>query len=200
MGLGRMLKDLVTASSRGNDPAKIWSKWDGVQGMPASDRKARGIGGRLTVTSIDKKNFIGYYVGSDGKTRYRTTLLRCSCPDFQKRNAPCKHMYNLAWSCGLDIHLDYAEMMQKSLDFTAPECEESQQLDFYAYRNTFEMMLSNKIVQLIRNAGGRMSQVDIKNELQGAELKYFDYAIYLLSDSGRIVKEKEKSRVFFSVT
>lgn len=200
MGLGQMLKDFVAASSQGNDPVRIWAKWDGIQGMPASDRKARGVGGRLTVTSLDKQNFIGNYVGSDGKTRYRTTLLHCSCPDFQKRNVPCKHMYNLAWNCGLDIHLDYAEMMQKSLDIPDPECDESQRLDFYAYRNTFEKMLSDKIVWLIRNAGGRMSQVDIKKELQEAELKYFDYAIYLLSDSGRIGREKEKGRVIFTVT
>lgn len=199
MGLFQKIGDLFTSSLQGNSPEKIWSKWDNVSGIPATDRKARGIGGRLTVVSIDRQNCTGIYVGSDGDTQYRASLLRCSCPDFQKRRVPCKHMYHLAWSCGLNIHLDYGEMMQRAVDYPGPESSEDRIRDFYSYRNTFEMMLSNKILYIIRNAGGRMSRVDIKNDLQAAEVKYFDYAVSLLEESGTVKRDKEKGRVFYSV-
>ena len=32
---------------------------------------------------------------------YTTTFMTCSCPDFKKRNLPCKHIYKLALSQGL---------------------------------------------------------------------------------------------------
>ena len=198
MGLFQKFGDLFTSSRQGDSPEKTWSKWDNIVGLPASDRKARGVGGRLTVVSIDRQSCTGIYVGSDGDAKYRASLLRCSCPDFQKRRVPCKHMYHLAWSCGLDIHLDYAEMMQRASDSPGPESSEDRIRDFYAYRNTFEMMLSDKILHIIQDAGGRMSQVDIKSELQPAEVKYFDYAIYLLTEAGNIKKDKEKNRVYYS--
>ena len=37
--------------------------------------------------------------GSTG-TKYTTTLDYCSCPDFEKRSKPCKHIYFLALQMG----------------------------------------------------------------------------------------------------
>jgi len=33
--------------------------------------------------------------------KYHTTLKNCSCPDFQERHLPCKHMYKLAYLLGI---------------------------------------------------------------------------------------------------
>lgn len=57
-------------------------------------------------------------VSNSGKT-YDTTLFGCSCPDFQFRHSPCKHMFRLALESGLlfnfstaPIKNDIASQMQ----------------------------------------------------------------------------------------
>lgn len=179
-------------------PSEQWAKWDNVRGQPAEDRKARGIGGKLTVISIDKDACIGNYVGSDGRTRYKASLQRCTCPDFQKRKVPCKHMYHLAYNFGFDIHPDYTLMMQRAIDHPGYEgVDEYVMQDFYAYRNAFELLLSNKISFIIRKAGGRMTQVDLKQYLNDGELKFYDYTISMMEQNGWIRREKEKGKVIF---
>lgn len=42
------------------------------------------------------------FAGSEGG-QYHTTLSGCTCPDFQKRKVPCKHMYYLAIKCNIEI-------------------------------------------------------------------------------------------------
>lgn len=51
---------------------------------------------------IEKRNPLGVatVLGSSGN-RYKVTLRHCSCPDFQRRKLPCKHMYLLAESAGV---------------------------------------------------------------------------------------------------
>ena len=46
--------------------------------------------------------------GSSGNV-YRTTLSDCTCPDFQFRHTPCKHMYYLACDMGLLSTMEYTE-------------------------------------------------------------------------------------------
>lgn len=42
----------------------------------------------------------GYWVlSSDGKRSYYVTASSCSCPDFQRRGAACKHMLGVARLC-----------------------------------------------------------------------------------------------------
>lgn len=180
-------------------PAEIWRKWDGVRGMPATVRKARAIGGNLTIISIDRERCRGEYAGSE-KKNYKTSLLKCSCPDFSKRSVPCKHMYNLAFNLGLSIQLDYMEMMRGALDNPGyHDADDSRLKDFWAYRNTFEMMFGNKIIGIVQNEGGRISQVDLKDRLNNGELQYYDYVISMLTETNRLKRWKEKGRVMFSV-
>lgn len=62
-------------------------------------RLARSVTNEMV---IEKRNLLGVATvfGSSG-TRYKVTLRHCSCPDFQKRHLPCKHMYLLAEAAGV---------------------------------------------------------------------------------------------------
>lgn len=83
-------------------PADIlWSQWSDVEGNKADMRKHRASVGELTPIRIDTDLKCATFSGSQGGV-YRTTLCKCSCPDFQKRNVPCKHMYYLAAKCNVE--------------------------------------------------------------------------------------------------
>lgn len=47
--------------------------------------------------------------GHDGNV-YHTTLNSCTCPDFQFRRAPCKHMYRLALEVGLLRSISHSDV------------------------------------------------------------------------------------------
>lgn len=61
-------------------------------------RMIRADGKYLYVKDISKDQRSGIVVGEEGE--YQTSLSSCSCPDFQKRKQPCKHMYKLAFVTG----------------------------------------------------------------------------------------------------
>lgn len=82
--------------------ASIWKRWSDVSGEGAELRKRRAMDGELTPIRIYPESKKAIFSGSEGG-KYRTTLKKCSCPDFQKRNVPCKHMYYLARKCDIDI-------------------------------------------------------------------------------------------------
>lgn len=42
-----------------------------------------------------------YSIRGSGSTSYKVTLDSCTCPDFERRRKPCKHMYYLASKQGL---------------------------------------------------------------------------------------------------
>ena len=48
---------------------------------------------------IDRNSDAGIYAGSE-PVPYQVTLDSCTCPDFQHRGLPCKHMYGLAHKLG----------------------------------------------------------------------------------------------------
>ena len=80
---------------------RLWKRWTFVEGEKAQARKERAAYGELTPTYIDTELKYGLFTGATGG-KYRTTLRRCSCPDFKKRKVPCKHMYYLAAKCGVE--------------------------------------------------------------------------------------------------
>lgn len=83
-------------------PPNTWDQWSDVCGQAAELRKQRALNGELTPIRINPKSKKGVFAGSEGG-RYHTTLSDCTCPDFQKRKVPCKHMYYLAMKCNIDI-------------------------------------------------------------------------------------------------
>ena len=48
-------------------------------------------------------------VTGDKMEQYRTTLRHCDCPDFEKNRRPCKHMYSLAMSLGIQARPEQEE-------------------------------------------------------------------------------------------
>ena len=84
-------------------PARdIWSRWDeSGNSQKQKDRIERARSGDLTPQWVDVRGKCARFAGSQGGKSYKTTLKKCSCPDFAKRGVPCKHMYYLADSCGL---------------------------------------------------------------------------------------------------
>lgn len=84
-----------------NTPASvIWSKWAGVPPSEAQIRRLeRGIECGFTPRKVDLDAKYAVIVGS-GQKAYKTTLTKCTCPDFQERKLPCKHMYYLAIRTG----------------------------------------------------------------------------------------------------
>ncbi|MBQ8947789.1 MAG: SWIM zinc finger family protein [Lachnospiraceae bacterium] len=77
-----------------------WNYVDSIKSKPQLDRLMRAREGELTARKVDRISGKAVFVGSTGGD-YKTTLNKCTCPDFQKRNMPCKHMYYLADACGL---------------------------------------------------------------------------------------------------
>lgn len=61
----------------------------------------------VVYNELSKNGYLDYHSLStsfrsrtDKNVTYKTTLERCTCPDFQHRNLPCKHMYKLAYLLG----------------------------------------------------------------------------------------------------
>lgn len=74
----------------------LWAKWNEVPMNEAQSRRFdRAIECGFTPKTINLDAKFAIIVGSEGKA-YKTTLTKCTCPDFKKRRLPCKHMYFLA--------------------------------------------------------------------------------------------------------
>lgn len=70
-----------------------WDKWKDCHDYPSQVRRQeRAREAALTPLSIKGQH--AQFQGSEKK--YLTFLDACSCPDFQERHKPCKHMYRLA--------------------------------------------------------------------------------------------------------
>ena len=69
------------------------------RGAAQSDRFEKASHECLGLISYDVDSGTAKVSGSTG-TEYTTTLDYCSCPDFDKRSKPCKHIYFLALQMG----------------------------------------------------------------------------------------------------
>lgn len=73
-----------------------WGVWDeSLSSNAQKTRMNRAKSGELTPWHVNAKFKNAVFVGSEGG-KYLTTLKKCTCPDFQKRGVPCKHMFYLA--------------------------------------------------------------------------------------------------------
>ena len=70
------------------------------------NRRMRSFNDPMRVTSLNKKTKTAIIENSKGDTWYTVTLSSCTCPDFQKRHLPCKHIYKLASVLGYSIFDD----------------------------------------------------------------------------------------------
>lgn len=110
---GRVLRfkptaeELETAQSvadyEATSAAELWAQWgDHLQYKPQQDRRDRALSGDLMPDVVDLEKKCATFLGSNGK-KYGTTLIGCTCPDFEEREKPCKHIYWLANELGLDV-------------------------------------------------------------------------------------------------
>jgi hypothetical protein len=82
-----------------SDHKKIWHRWSGVHKMASQmTRQKRAYG--CYVKKIDAQKATAQFLGRDADI-YQTTLIDCTCRDFERQETPCKHMYRLAKELGL---------------------------------------------------------------------------------------------------
>ena len=62
----------------------------------------------MAILSYNSQNGFAEVQGS-GSDRYMTSLGECTCPDFDKRGLPCKHIYFLAMQMGYTSDDFYSE-------------------------------------------------------------------------------------------
>lgn len=88
-----------------------WAYWDfDIHRQPYQlERQNRSCMANYTPLKLDTQNSGGYFRGRERD--YWTTLAKCDCQDFQRRQMPCKHMYRLAYEfdvfmpdCEVAIH------------------------------------------------------------------------------------------------
>jgi hypothetical protein len=79
------------------------------------------------VVSMDPVKQIIYIKGSASEP-YQATLRECTCTDFSFRQAPCKHMYCLAFALGL---MDGLPVYDKKTSTYDPEAELNKYRDLY---------------------------------------------------------------------
>lgn len=72
-------------------------KWDEtIHALPEQmSRQERAKHDGMKVLDVNFSDGTGAIRSADGKATYHVTLEDCSCPDFQKRGLPCKHIYLL---------------------------------------------------------------------------------------------------------
>jgi hypothetical protein len=73
------------------DPQSLWKRWGAAGRMPSAEEYREVRFERFYPKTK-------YALMRDPTTGHRisTTLLKCSCFDFHKKRAPCKHMFKLA--------------------------------------------------------------------------------------------------------
>lgn len=69
------------------------------RGAAQSDRFEKAVHEPIALLDFDVDRGLAKISGSSG-TEYSTDLDWCSCPDFDKRSKPCKHIYFLALQMG----------------------------------------------------------------------------------------------------
>ncbi len=97
----------------GADPKATWEKWASnihdEEDQLTRQKRAWGC----YVKKVDRNQGIAQMSGSG--TFYTTTLEACTCPDFAKRDLPCKHMYRLAMEMGL---IELSQFLDGDSDYT----------------------------------------------------------------------------------
>ncbi len=97
----RKKTELVSIRSRHCPVGHSFGEWNEKvhRGSAQSDRFEKAVHEGLGLISYDVDSGLAKVSGSTG-TEYTTALDYCSCPDFDKRSKPCKHIYFLALQMG----------------------------------------------------------------------------------------------------
>lgn len=84
---------------------ELWKNWNECHSSQKQKERIKKalVTNELIPIKINTTARCGKFASQTSKTRYRTTLRSCTCPDFKKQKLPCKHMYYLANQCNLRI-------------------------------------------------------------------------------------------------
>ena len=88
-------------------PECCWGKWSASSLNSKAQSSRRKRSHQVTLESLDREKARAEFtsVTSYGVNTYRTSLDMCTCPDFEERHMPCKHIFRLADELGL-IHCE----------------------------------------------------------------------------------------------
>lgn len=71
-----------------------------------TNRRNRAFMEQMEIVTLGKKTQTATIKSAKGDSWYNVTLNSCTCPDFQERRLPCKHIYKLASTLGLSMFDD----------------------------------------------------------------------------------------------
>lgn len=137
---------------------RIQSVWNWTLDIHDDDkqfqRQKRSLYNAIPVL-IDSHSFSGIFWSTRYNRTYEVTLSECTCPDFEERGLPCKHMYRLFYELthpqlnpGItDVPSPYAELFT-GLD----EKSKNEFLSYVRYRNlsSSRIVKSPSITELIK--------------------------------------------------
>ena len=79
-----------------------WPEWDNSIHSDAAQIERQGKAMTYPFTfQVDKEAKTARFSSTSFHPYYDTSLSRCNCEDFKKRNLPCKHIYRLAVELGI---------------------------------------------------------------------------------------------------
>lgn len=110
---------------------------------------------KYTPTEINREKKLARYRSQhEFDKTYITSLVGCSCPDFNNRNRPCKHMYALAFE--FDVMSKDAPLFNLPADIeeTIANLDVSQVHSHYNLHKIIEMALELKEYDDIQTEGG----------------------------------------------
>ena len=166
-----------------------WSFWDSsIHSQPKQRRKQeRAL--HLAPYEINLNSASGEYVSTSTGEVYNTSLTSCTCESFVIEKAPCKHMYNLAYS--LDVMVPSVDPINKDLlkeealkEFStlsrddkymiAYERISSTSWDFFSKEGARDLLKTNLVVTT--NDLGvllpRLTRYELSNVLDSHEIEY----------------------------
>ncbi len=101
-GVNELKKEAALLEERRSEIAQKFSKDDWRTFCDEGMHSLQGQGARITrsyeedikIEAYNPAACLGLVRGASGK-RYLTSFHKCTCPDFKKRELPCKHIYRL---------------------------------------------------------------------------------------------------------
>lgn len=100
-----------------NEVTSEWLKWPLSMHDESKQLDRAGRIESVVIKTINIEEGFMECCGSNDEV-YQTSLTSCTCRDFiinQKKNAPCKHMYKLAFECGFGVNTEYGKIKSQIL-------------------------------------------------------------------------------------
>lgn len=126
----RFRKNFFPTTSSNSDVQHEWSFWTEAQHGDTEqiDRQKKALYNTIPFI-IDTHLRTSNFVSSLCNNIYNTDLVSCTCPDFQKRNLPCKHMYALFYALTHDSAMGITDIPRDIKDKFF-NLDENTRLDF----------------------------------------------------------------------